>query len=48
VTASPIPVDAKRQDWPRLVSGAMSDAQKRIADLEGGNGSRAKLRFLYG
>ena len=29
-----IPVDAKRQDWPRLVAGAVSDTQNDIRALQ--------------
>ena len=45
-----VPVDNRRQDWPRLVANAIKTAQNDINRLsaQGGGISRAKLRFVGG
>lgn len=46
---TPVPVDAKRQDWPRLVANRVNDNAVRLAALEATGGlTRAKLRFVSG
>jgi hypothetical protein len=32
-----VPVDARRQDWPRLVANAINDSTRRVAALETGS-----------
>lgn len=41
-----VPVDGKRQDWPRLVANKANDLELRVTKLE--RQTIAKLRFFYG
>ena len=45
-----VPVDARRQDWPRLVANRVNDQEVRLSAAESPSGgfSRAKLKFLSG
>ena len=45
-----IPVDAKRQDWPRLVAQTTNETARNVATVMSNVGgfSRAKLSFLSG
>lgn len=45
-----VPVDGRRQDWPRLVADATNTTARKVAEMENGVGgmSRAKLSFLCG
>lgn len=50
MTRQLVPVDARRQDWPRLVANRANDQELRLSAVESGVGgmTRAKLRFLGG
>lgn len=46
MSASPLPTEARRDDWPRLVANKANNHEDRLRKLE--NLSRAKGRFVYG
>lgn len=46
MTRPVVPVDGKRQDWPRLVANKANDLETRVTALE--RQTLGKLRFLYG
>lgn len=46
MTRPVVPVDGRRQDWPRLVANKTNDLETRTQVLE--RQTVAKLRFLYG
>lgn len=43
-----VPETSNRADWPRLVAQSVNDSQNKVAALEKGVITRAKLRFLCG